>query len=62
MVERQKGTWRAMAQEPLFRGQLGRVRAVAMSPDGHLYFSVTNRDYRGTERPSDDRIFRVTRR
>ncbi len=56
------GTWRVSDQQPLFEGKLGRVRAVAFAPDGHLYLSVTNRDGRGYARPSDDKILRVVRR
>jgi glucose/arabinose dehydrogenase len=57
-----RGAWRVTEQQVLFDERLGRVRAVAFAPDGHLYFSVTNRDGRGEVRRSDDRIFRVVRR
>jgi glucose/arabinose dehydrogenase len=57
-----KGLWRVTDQQPLFEGQLGRVRAVAFAPDGHLYLSVTNRDGRGSARPGDDKILRVVRK
>jgi aldose sugar dehydrogenase len=56
------GAWRVTDQQPLFEGLLGRVRAVAFAPDGHLYLSVTNRDGRGYTRPGDDKILRVVRK
>jgi quinoprotein glucose dehydrogenase len=37
----------------------GRIRAVALGPDGHLYFGSSNRDGRGFARPGDDQVFRV---
>ena len=61
VVARSGDAWRVAGQQPLFEHKLGRIRAVAFAPDGHLYFSVTNRDGRGSVRPADDRIFRVVR-
>lgn len=37
----------------------GRVRGVANGPDGHLYFSTSNRDGRGRAREGDDKIYRL---
>jgi aldose sugar dehydrogenase len=54
--------WRAAAQEPLFLGELGRIRAVVMGPDGHLYFTTSNRDGRGNPSPADDFLFRLRAR
>ena len=51
--------WRARCERALFRGELGRLRAVAMGTDGHLYLSTSNRDGRGNPSPEDDRILRV---
>jgi aldose sugar dehydrogenase len=39
--------------------EVGRVRCVAMGPDGHVYFSTSNRDGRGRPRGGDDRIMRL---
>jgi aldose sugar dehydrogenase len=61
-VAKSGGTWHVVDQHPLFDQQLGRVRAVVFAPDGHLYFSVTNRDGRASVRSGDDKIFRIVRR
>lgn len=65
VVERAPGEqigWRAVASESLFEGALGRIRAVAMGPDGHLYFTTSNRDGRGDPSPGDDLLLRIIRR
>ena len=54
--------WRAVAREPLFAGRLGRIRAVAMGPDGHLYFTTSNRDGRGEPSPGGDHLLRIVPR
>jgi glucose/arabinose dehydrogenase len=55
--------WRIVEEEALFHNQLGRIRAVAMGPDGYLYFASSNRDENGKElglaRSEDDRLFRL---
>ena len=51
--------WRAAADESFFVGIFGRLRAVAKSPDGMLYFTTSNRDGRGAPRPGDDRLLRL---
>jgi len=38
---------------------VGRVRDVAMAPDGSIYFSTSNRDGRGTLNDGDDKIYRI---
>lgn len=45
--------------EPLFEGELGRVRTVVEGPDGALYALTSNRDGRGTPTAADDRIVRI---
>jgi len=44
---------------PHFFGDFGRIRAVAVGPDGWLWFATSNRDGRGSVREDDDRIVRV---
>ncbi|MEW5929023.1 MAG: PQQ-dependent sugar dehydrogenase [Gemmatimonadota bacterium] len=61
-LERSGGGWRASGQEALFLGELGRIRAVRMGPDGALYFTTSNRDGRGDPREGDDRVLRVVPR
>ncbi len=39
--------------------RVGRIRVVAMGPDGHLYIASSNRDGRGKPQVGDDRIYRV---
>lgn len=51
--------WRAVSDQPLFVQQFGRLRAVAMGPDGMVYFTTSNRDGRAAPRPGDDHVFRL---
>jgi glucose/arabinose dehydrogenase len=53
------GKWRAVSDEPMFVRAFGRLRAVAMGPDGMVYFTTSNRDGRGAPRSGDDHIFRL---
>lgn len=39
---------------------VGRIRDVAVGPDGALYVLTNNTDGRGTPRPEDDRVIRIT--
>ena len=42
--------------------QFGRLRAVAVGPDGWLYFSTSNTDGRGQPNAGDDKIIRINSR
>ena len=51
--------WRAVSDESMFVKKFGRLRAVAIGPDGLLYFTTSNRDGRGVPRPGDDLLLRI---
>lgn len=40
--------------------ELGRLRAICVSPDGRVFIGTSNRDGRGSPRSGDDRIVEVT--
>lgn len=42
------------------KGEFGRLRAIAVSPDGYLYITTSNRDGRGDVKEGDDKIIKVT--
>jgi len=48
-----------MSSEKLPDIHLGRIRAMAESPDGIIYFGTSNRDGRAEYDPKDDRVFRL---
>lgn len=48
--------------ETLFVRDFGRLRAVAVAPDGSIYLGTSNRDGRGTPMPTDDRVIRIFNR
>jgi glucose/arabinose dehydrogenase len=50
----------AVADEQiLFDGEFGRLRCIAVGPDGALYVGTSNRDGRGNPRGGDDKILRI---
>jgi glucose/arabinose dehydrogenase len=51
---------RTARAEDLLTGSLGRVRTVVAAPDGTLLVVSNNTDGRGSPRPGDDRIVRIT--
>ncbi len=46
-------------EEVLYEGEYGRIRDVAVGPDGAVYFTTSNQDGRGRARAGDDRIMRI---
>ena len=51
---------RVTRQERLLEGTFGRLREVAVGPDGYIYFCTNNRDGRGSPAAGDDRIIRLS--
>ena len=45
--------------EELLRGRYGRIREVAVGPDGLIYFTTSNQDKRGRPHRDDDRVLRL---
>ena len=54
------GAGSVAAEEVLLDGRLGRLRDVAVGPDGAVYVATSNRDGRGRPRDGDDRVLRIT--
>jgi len=55
---------RVVAQQALYRGRFGRIRAVVEGPGGFIYALTSNQDGRGSPTDDDDRVlrFRAPRR
>ena len=51
---------RVTRQERLLEGTFGRLRDVAVGPDGFIYICTNNRDGRGSPAAGDDRIIRLS--
>ena len=60
MVRRAGRRGRAGRPQQHFAGEYGRIRSVALAPDGSLWVTTSNRDGRTDPRAGDDRILRVT--
>jgi glucose/arabinose dehydrogenase len=48
-----------VGEEILYRGDFGRLRDIAVGPDGAVYLATSNLDGRGEPREGDDRILRI---
>ena len=48
-----------LSHQKLFEGDFGRIRDVALGPDGALYLLTSNQDGRGMPKAGDDRILRI---
>ncbi len=46
-------------EEILYDGKFGRLRDVAVGPDGAVYVATSNQDTRGNPKSGDDRIFKI---
>lgn len=46
-------------EEVLYEDRYGRIRDVAVGPDGAVYFTTSNRDGRGSPRSGDDKILKI---
>ncbi|WP_246066928.1 PQQ-dependent sugar dehydrogenase [Paenibacillus koleovorans] len=51
---------KVVKSEKLYKNEWGRLRNVSEGPDGALYVMTNNRDGRGSPKPGDDKIIRLT--
>lgn len=51
---------RILSERHYLVNELGRLRAICVSPDGRVFIGTSNRDGRGSPRSGDDRIVEVT--
>jgi glucose/arabinose dehydrogenase len=51
---------RPVSQQRLLEKTYGRIRALAVGPDGNIYLSTSNKDGRGKPAGNDDRLLRLT--
>jgi glucose/arabinose dehydrogenase len=51
--------WRISHEEAIYELEAGRIRAVRMGPDGHLYITTSNSDGRGVPDTGGDRLLRI---
>ena len=50
---------RALKPKAFFIGDYGRMRTIAVAPDGTLWLTTSNTDGRGVPKPGDDRILQI---
>lgn len=51
--------YRSVVSDEVFLAEFGRMRDVAVGPDGFIYLATSNRDGRGSPSEDDDKILRV---
>lgn len=49
-----------LSNQKLFEGEFGRLRDVAVGPDGNLYLLTSNQDGRGNPQTGDDKILKIS--